>query len=230
VEGALRGIIQGPDHKTLPFRGVYQGLHPLIYDATDNNNFVDSPPAGATVRVRPKPVFGNLRGRAREIIMDRFPWTYAVTAAEMRREGRIEEPGDPATPAVSDQRNYLSLEACAEQSGTELYFAAILRNSTVPFTSHHGDPKARIGRNGCFRSTIELPHGTSAGDISELRIHADSAPVEKGRKPVALPAARLISLPTVFMLDANYVPGKPLLNRKIGRTLRPGESVSIRVP
>lgn len=229
VDGEMREIIQGPDHKTLPFAGAYEGRHPLIYDVTHNNNFSDTAPPGASVRVRLVPVDGALGGRARETVMDRFPWTYALTAAEMRREGRIEEPGDPATVAASDQRNYLAIEACADQDGTELYFDALLRGQPSPFTSDHGDPKARIGRNGCFRSTIELPPGTRSAEIDRIRIHAAAAPVGNGRSPVPDPAARVISVPTAFLFGADYSPGKPLLSRKLERTIRPGETIDLPV-
>lgn len=229
VDGRFREIIQGPDHKTLPFVGTHEGKHPVIFDVTQNNNFSDKAPPGASVRVRLVPVDGALGGRARETVMDRFPWTYAVTAAEMRREGRIEDPGNPATAAVSDPRNYLAIEVCAEQSGTELFFEAILRDRPSAFSSDHGDPKARIGRNGCFRSTIELPPGTRAADLDRIRIHATAAPAANGQEQVADPVARVLSVPTAFLFAADFSPGKPVLNRRLDRNLRPGESIDLPV-
>ena len=49
-------------------------------------------------------------GRAREAMMDANPWTYQVMAKEMAREGKLESPASPDTPALSDQRDYLFAE------------------------------------------------------------------------------------------------------------------------
>jgi hypothetical protein len=57
-----------------------------------------------------------------------------------------------------------------------------------------------------------------------------AAPVEKGKKPVPSPAARVLSVPTAFMLNQDYSRGKPLLNRKIGRPLRSVESLTLSIP
>jgi hypothetical protein len=159
--------------------------------------------------------------------MDRLAWTYSVTAREMMREDKIEDPGDPRTPQVSDLRNYAYLEACAGQRGTVLRFELQLVGSRRWYSSDHLDPRARIEREGCFRSTIELPPGTRADQLRALRLQCLPAPVPEGERPVARPAATVDRVSKLFLLDPNHRPGPSLLNSAIRRELRPGRSLTL---
>ncbi len=221
---------QARNHKTLHFQGKHEGKHPVLYDATTNNNFSDSLEDFAEVRLRPVPVFEDLRGLTRETVMDRFPWTYSIMAQEMTRENKIEYPADASTPAISDQRNYAYLEVCAQQRGTELYFELHTRNAARWFRSDHADPKARIERSGCFRSAIELPQGTMPKDLTRLRIECSPAPLEEGQPPVSSPRADIQSISRLFLLDSHFVPGPSILNKAVNRSLRPGRSMTIEIP
>ncbi len=225
--GQASETYQAPNHKTLHFQGKHEGLHPILYDATRNNNFTDSMDSPALVRLRPVPVFANLQGLSRESVMDQFPWTYAVMAQEMMRENKIEHPADPNTPAISDQRNYAYLEVCAQQRGTELYFEFATQNSPRWYRSDHADPKARIERSGCFRTTVELPPGTTARDLRRLRIQCSPAPVAEGQSPVSSPHADIQSVARLFFLGPDYSPGPNLLSKKVNRSLKPGQSLTI---
>jgi hypothetical protein len=220
---------QAKDHKTLPFRGSYVGRHPRLHVATQNNNFSDDIPAGATVRVRPWPVPGELKGGSREIVMDRFPWTYGITAREMIREGKIEDPGDPRSARVSDLRNYAYVEVCAAQRGTVLRFELQLLGSDRWYSSDHLDPRARIEREGCFRSTIELPPGTRADQLRTLRVQCLPAPVPEGERPPARPASTVERISRLFLLDSNYRPGPSMLESRIRKELRPGRSLTLKI-
>jgi len=219
--------LQGRNHEALPFRGQKEGWHPVLYDVTTNNNFADSIADPPPCRVRPLPVHANLQGRARESVMDRFPWTYAVMAQEMLREGKIEIPGDPATAKLSDLRNYAYFEVCTEQSGTEMYFEVQLKPDGRWFRSDHGDPKSGIGRGGCARSTAELPPGSKAQDIRALRINCRPAPLAEGEMPVRSPGAVVRAVSRLFLLDENYHPGPNLLDRSPNRKLKPGQSLTL---
>ena len=76
-------VFLGIDEKAHPFRGRKEGLHPLILDATPNNDFTDT---GYTpVRYRFMPVNADLIPHSREALMDRFPWTYRVMSEELGR-------------------------------------------------------------------------------------------------------------------------------------------------
>jgi hypothetical protein len=228
--GRTSETYQAKDHKVLAFRGRYEGSHPLLYDATQNNNFSDMVPERSAVRVRPYPVPGDLNGGSREVVMDRYPWTYAVTALEMKREGKLEEPGDPASVEVSDVRNYAVLELCAQQRGTELRFELRIAGSDRWFSSDHLDPKARIERDGCFRSTVELPPGTRPEQLRLLRIQSLPAPVPEGQRPPSQPRAVLQRINRLFLLDDRFRPGRTLLDTAIGKSLKPGASLTLEIP
>jgi hypothetical protein len=225
--GQTTEIYQAANHKTLHFQGQHEGLHPILYDATRNNNFADAMDAAPQVRLRPVPVYEDLQGLSRESVMDRFPWTYSIMAQEMIRENKVENPADPNTPALSDQRNYLYLEACAQQRGTELYFEVDTRKSNRWFRSDHADPKARIERSGCFRSSIELPPGTGPQDLHLLRIQSSPAPPPEGEMPVSSPRANILAVKRLFFLGQDYAPGPNLLDRNVNRVLKPGKSLEI---
>jgi hypothetical protein len=80
----------------------------------------------------------------------------------------------------------------------------------------------RITRDGCFRSATPLPAGTRAADLDALRVFAYERPPAAG-KPAAPPMpVHLTRINTVFMLDAQYVPGPPLLSWRGSETIRPG--------
>ncbi len=221
---------QGRDHKTLPFQGRKQGGHPILYNVTVNNNFADASAEAPKVRVRPFPIFADLEGQAREVMMDRLPWTYAVMAQEMAREGKLERPANPHAAGVSELRNYAYLEVCSLQRGTEIYFHLKLRRGEGWFSSDHGDPKSAIGRSGCARSTVELPAGTGPDDLESLRIRCRRAPAPEGEKPVRSPAAEIQLVRKLFFLDDKYQPGPNLLDVAPNRNLKPGQSLTIPIP
>ncbi len=225
--GQTMETYQAGNHKTLHFQGKHEGMHPILYDATRNNNFSDTMADPAQVRLRPAPVHENLQGLSRESVMDRFPWTYSIMAQEMTRENKVEYPADANTPAISDQRNYTYLEVCAQQRGTELYFELDTRSTALWFRSDHADPKARIERSGCFRTTIELPQGTTPGDLRRLRIQCAPAPVAEGQSPVSSPRATISAVKRLFFLGQDYSPGPNFMDRRIGRSLKPGQSLTI---
>ncbi len=229
ASGKVEESYQAREHETLPFRGVHDGWHPVLYDSTQNNNFADAMADPAPVRVRMVPAEAKLSGHSREMMMDHYPWTYAIAAKEMDREGKIEGVADPKTAKLSDQRNYAYLEVCARQSGTELYFEIETRGRPRWFSSDHGDSRSRIGRSGCFRSTIELPAGTRGEDLLRLRIDCAPAPVPEGERPVASPAARLESVNLLFLLGSDYRPGPNLLEKKINRRLTPPHSLTVEI-
>ncbi len=223
-------VYQAKNHKTLQFQGAHEGKHPVLFDATTNNNFADVLADHADIRLRLVPVFQDLRGRTRESVMDRFPWTYSLMAQEMIRENKLEYPADANTPAVSDLRNYAYLEVCAQQRGTELFFELEKRNDPRWFRSDHADEKARIDRSGCFRTSIELPQGTDPRDLSRLRIQCSPAEVPEGQAPVPSPRADIRAISSLFFLGEDYMPRPNLMSRSVNRSLKPGKSMILDIP
>src|SRR4051812_34750001 len=101
---------QAPSHEVLPFKGRRDHRHPLLWVATDNNMVSDS--GTTTVRYAPLPALFDLTNQSREAVMDANPWTYAVAAKEMIREGKIARDAQPGSNVIPDPRRFLYVEAC----------------------------------------------------------------------------------------------------------------------
>lgn len=171
-------IFQAPAHTTTKFSGKYEGDHAVLDTCTSNNNVCDT--VNDPMRFNLSYLQSNTAGQPRENIMDTNPWTYQVTTAEMKREGKIEATPDPATAAVSDERNYLFVAVKKDtvppgNSGSNwvgLSIGVKLKGSDTLYRSDHlgtgGDPSWSIQRDDPAASTVELPPGTTASDISQI--------------------------------------------------------------
>lgn len=202
-------VYQAPMHMTFKFTGRYEGDHPVLQTCTLNNNMCDvispSPPLRFLLdasRTRPA-------DRAREIVMDREPWTYRIAAQEMVREGKIEKPSDPATREVGDQRTYLFVEF-AKTTGAPTGWGSVpgvalgVRLKADPSTlyrSDHDEPSWSIDRDGAVSTTVELPEGTQVSDI---------AAIEAVRRPTGFgdngAPTTVTSINRGFFLDDAYLP------------------------
>ncbi|WP_433468226.1 hypothetical protein [Spirillospora sp. CA-128828] len=202
-------VYQAPMHLTLKFTGRYEGDHPVLQTCTQNNNMCDvispDPPLRFLLdasRTRPD-------GRAREVVMDREPWTYRIAAQEMVREGKIENPSDPATREVGDQRTYLFVEfakttGAATGTGSVPGVALGVRLKSAPSTlyrSDHDEPTWSIDRDGAVATTVELPEGTAVSDIAS--IEAIRRPTGSGDNGAP---ATVTSINRGFFLDDSYLP------------------------
>jgi hypothetical protein len=207
---------QGVDHETKPFKGQRtMGTHPLLADASDNNNFSDQ--ACSSVRVALFPQKADMTKASRESVMDMAPWTYRIMAEELVRERRITS--DPREVSqIADPRDYLYIEASSEQQGTSVAFDATLNDGKV-ITSDFGDARLRIDRSGIFRSAIRLPHGTPADGISQVAMRCTPT-----SKPSETRACKNASVRKVLMLDENYNPHVIGLKRAEAKDLRAGET------
>ncbi|GAA4229460.1 hypothetical protein GCM10022254_21930 [Actinomadura meridiana] len=203
------GVYQAPEHQTLKFHGRYEGDHPLLQTCTSNNNMCDviTPKSPLRFLLDASPTRPD--GRAREVVMDREPWTYRIAAQEMVREGKIESPSDPATREVGDQRTYLFVEfdkktGSPTGSGSVPGVALGVRLKDDPSTlyrSDHDQPTWSIDRDGAVATTVELPVGTTVADI---------ASIEALRRPIGVgdngAPATVTSLNRGFFLDDSYLP------------------------
>jgi hypothetical protein len=194
----LKATYQGAGHGTFPFRGEYRGSHPVLYTVTRNNMVGESGPRGPLFALAPLRRHHPER-ETREAVMDDFPWTHAVAAREMEREGRWESPGDPATPRASDSRNYLNVDYRATVPGSGLLAAVTELKSGARYFSDHGRAGDAIGRSGWVRTTVELPPGTTEKDVARVGfVRRDSGP-----EPALVRAGK------AFFLGADYRPRKP---------------------
>src|SRR5262249_24813304 len=162
-----------------------RGTHPVLWVATENNMVADHG-VGDPVTFAPAPHLVNVEGTSREAVTDAEAWTYAVTTAEMVREGRI----DPAAPAgsgkIPDPRRYAIIEACADVVGATLAFDIGVRDSNGQmawYATDRADRRFRIGRGGCFRGGAPLAPRTTLGDIAGLRIRAYASREGEGNGP-----------------------------------------------
>ncbi len=171
---------QAPNHGTIPFAGTYEGHHPILQTCTDNNNVcdqLDDPAQQTPMRFTPAVQAELPAGNAREIMMDREGWTYWVTAQEMVREGKTEATADPATPDLSDERNYLYLvlkkTTIADQNSDPWIGAAVgvkLVGDPTVYRSDHATPGWSVQRDDPAATTVELPPGTTADDIESISV------------------------------------------------------------
>jgi hypothetical protein len=228
---------QGRDHKLLSFAGRREGSHPLLYVVTANNMVDDR--GAADVRFAPAPTRFDLGGVSREVVMDREPWTYRVSAQEVRREGRVSATARPGDKRIPDPRRFATLEACAPAQDATLSFEVGVRgrDGVRWFPSDGGRPDFRIARSaihfptGCFRGAVALPEGTRAADLAGLRVRAFTRIAGKDEPPLPAGAgrARLTSVNRLFLIDPDDEPGPNLLEWRGDAPLVP-EGPAFEVP
>lgn len=214
-DGVFHQEIQGRNHDILPFAGRRLGSHPLLWVSTDNNMVSDSGPEDA-VRFGLAPELIALEHVSREVVMDRNPWTYAVMAAELHREGRIDPAGQPGSARIPDPRHFAYLEACGQVVNATLAFDLAVSQPDGTITWHptdRGEPRFRIVRSGCFRAAVPLPEGVSAPQLTGVRMRAYTRPRRDGEpiRPSGTGRVSLRRVNGVFMLDERYRPGAPRL-------------------
>ena len=218
----IEETFQGKDHQIVPFKGRREGRHPLLYVITDNNMVQD---AGATLqRHAPAPIAFDLRAVSREAVMDANPWTYAVTAAEARREGRVASAPAPGSKQIVDPSRYAVLEACTAPADAGFAMFTFSLSIAGPsgireFDSTGGVPQYKINRspsefpNGCFRGAVALPRGTRGSDIVGVRVRAEKRQPRKGEAPnPAAGPAHLRHINRLFLMDEHDLPAANLFS------------------
>jgi hypothetical protein len=213
----LSQVYQAPDHGTNPFTGARLGRHPMLQTGTGNNNMiqVDDPKGASGYRFIPDTRQTLPAKRAREAVMDANPWTYQVMAKEMIREGKVEPLPSPATPAMSDQRDYLFAEvdkdtAYATPPAADSWVGTALQvklaGDDTWYASNHGVPDSSIQRDDPAATTVELPPGTTADRVEAIKAVA---------VPVGVPPAdytiTVTSLNRGFFLGKAFLPGPSFL-------------------
>jgi hypothetical protein len=209
---------QGPDHALLAFTGRHEGRHPVLW-VTTRNNMVE--PAGRTAaRVGLVPVPFDLEGTSREAVMDAHPWTYQVSAAEVRREGRVKAGARLGSKRIPDPRRFAYLEACADMKDAALAFAVGVRGRdgrTQWLWSDGGALAWRISRspdhfpNGCFRGAVALPAWAKPADVGGLRFRS----YPRGGEPPPPPgagSARVLRVNRLFLLRDDDTPAPRLFS------------------
>ena len=123
------------------------------------------------VRFAPAPTRFDLAGVSREAVMDREPWTYRVSAQEVRREGRVTSArasGRPANPRSAPLRDARGLRADAGRDprvrGRRARRATACAGSRRTAAARSSASRARRIEfpTGCFRGAAALPRGRPA--------------------------------------------------------------------
>jgi hypothetical protein len=209
-------IYQGVRHETKPFLGNFaSGSHPLLAVASDNNNFSDL--ATSAVRFALLPVRARLEASSREAIMDANPWTYRLMVEELLRERRI-DPAAKTPNMIADPREYIYVEAYAEQRGTAISLVIADSQANAISESDLGDARLRVDRDGYFRIAVRLPYGHKEQLSITLRCHAIEKPVarrECGR-------ARVIK---ALLLDESFALRELRVAEQAEKSLKPGETL-----
>jgi len=219
-----RAEYQGKDHVTSAFAGRHEAAHPVLYVVTENNMVSDVGPA--TPRMAPAPVPFSLDGVSREAVMDAYPWTYEVSAAEARREGRVAEGALPGSRQIPDPRRFAVLEACGSVSDSRLAYDVALAGAdggVAWLASDAGGPDFRVARSGCFRAALALPPGTTIGDARALRVRAHTRPPRRDEAPLpkGSGSARLDRINCFFALGPDGRPGPSVFSWSQGADLVP---------
>jgi hypothetical protein len=222
-------IYQAPDHAELAFAGARLGRHPMLRTATGNNNMLPVTNPRSGYRFIPDTRQTLPANRAREAVMDANPWTYRVMAEEMIREGKVEAPASPATPEMSDQRDYLFAEVDKDTTypvpappdswvGTALQVK--LAGDPTWYSSNHGVADWSIERDIPASTTVELPAGTTAADVEAVKAVAAPVAGQGGLAPTDY-RIQVTALNRGFFLGRDFLPGKPFLAGPVSATLTP---------
>jgi hypothetical protein len=168
-EGALQEVDE-------PFQGTWDGHHPIVRDATGNNDFSDH---GTTpFRFQLAPVPGPGPGQAREAVMDANPFTYQVMGEEVDRWYGDGSP-DPNSPQPGDARQYAYVDLSTSGSSVSSVAVALqLAGSGTWYSSDFGTGFPLSG-TGHVRTVVKLPTDWLAQGVTGVRVQvlpASAAP------------------------------------------------------
>jgi hypothetical protein len=159
-----QGAIQEVD---VPFTGQWVGHHPVLRDATGNNDFSET---GTTpFRFQMAPVPGPAPGQVREAVMDANPFTYRISGEEVTRwYGDVSR--DPRSPEPGDARQYVTIDL--DTTGTGASSVAVelqLSGGPTWYASdfHSGYPAHGTGH---VRTVVKLPAGWQRHPVSGIRV------------------------------------------------------------
>jgi hypothetical protein len=228
-----RAEYQGKDHVMTAFRGRREGRHPVLHVVTENNMLSDRGPR--TERVALAPLRFSLEGVSREAVMDAHPWTYDVSAAEVRREGLVVDGAVPGSRRIPDPRRFAFLEACGSVADARLAFdvgVAAADGALAWHASDAGGPAFRVARSGCFRAGVALPPAAALGDVRALRLRAHTRPPQRDEAPLppGTGSARIDRVNRLFGLGPDDRPRPSVFSWSQGRELVPdGQPLELRV-
>jgi hypothetical protein len=219
-----RATIQAKDHQEIAFNGVFEGSHPVLYVATENNMVAAVGVQG--IRYQLAPVLVDLTHRSRESVMDEHPWIWRVMSEELAREGKLRPYGAVEGEKISDPRNYLFIDYSATHRDSSFDIKVRLKGAREWHSSSLGRTDYQIGRDGWVRSTVELPPGTRLDDLAEINFECFVAQPPRDKRPAVAGICRLNEIASVFMLGADYMPLKGF-GVKVWREIPSGRGITV---
>lgn len=152
------------------------GRHLVLRDATGNN---DESPYGTTrYRMQQVPLPGPHPSQVREVVMDRHPWTYRLSNADVSRTSTINT--DPRNLAPGRYPQYLVVDISADATGTSSISVGVqLSGSSTWWTNDYQQSTAPVTglalyNGGHGRTVIKLPTGWHQHRITALRLQLHS--------------------------------------------------------
>lgn len=192
-----QGAIQEVDQ---PFTGQWDGHHPILRDATGNNDFSQS---GTTpFRFQLAPVPGPAAGQTRESVMDANPFTYTISGQEVARwYGDVST--DPQSPQPGDARQYASIDL--DTSGTAVSSIAVDLQLAASPTWYASDLHSGYPANGTghIRTVVKLPTGWQSQPITgvQLQVYPPSA-----ASSVTVNSIKVLALQPNWSLTTETIP------------------------
>lgn len=223
-DGALQTeIIQGANHEIKNFGGkrVF-GAHPVIYDATVNNNFADS--GCSKLRTMLLPVRADLSKKSRETVMDENSWTYRLMAEEMQRENRI-DPENLGENTIADLRDYIYAEIYSEPQNASVAVETKTPDGKI-LSSDDGKPLLRVSRPGFLRIALRMPGEMRGKFPAEMAIGCYSIQ-KKNENQESI--CRNLNLIKIVRLDENFLPREINLSEK-PQTIKNSEKAFFKIP
>lgn len=198
----------GAADKWFPFKGNYQGTHPIIMDDTQNDDVIDSG-SGPLLFKMPSD-YTLAPGEPEAEIMNQNPEWWRIMYEEIAREGKVDHGGNGDIPVQSipgvamdwlrvnllgdvnqmaDPRRYLYVQ----YHGNNVPVAAevTLRDGKHYF-SDFGVSGVAIGYSGWNQTAVLLPKGTRTDDITNVHF------VSRGQ------GGQVSQIGRIFELDQNF--------------------------
>ncbi len=173
IEGDCE-VFQGKDHMRTQFRGKRGlGSHPILQSSTINGNYSDRVTSNYRYLLRPDTCLP--REVNREAVMDKNPWTYAVSIKEVRRQEKIESPHNPQTEKLGDPCQYFYLQTSkftvgeTYQPGKVDIKVKLIKDPIWYSSTFNNAAMAYGGEDGPFSTTVKLPANKRVEDIEEIR-------------------------------------------------------------
>jgi hypothetical protein len=156
-----------PQEVDRPFAGVWWGKHPVLRDATGNNQFADF---GTTpFRFQLAPVAAPAPGQVREAAMDANPFTYEVMDNEVAR-WYTDLSTSPSSPDPGQAEQYAIVDMDTAGRGVSSVAVDVrLSGSDQWFRSDLGWGYPLVG-TGHVRTVVKLPVGWGSTSITGLQL------------------------------------------------------------